>query len=417
MTLGYAISALLCIGGSCEMLPVEPSVSYPTEETCAAALAERGRTLGQAAAERRPGARLLETVCLQPAQTITPVEERRDALGVAVAHAEPSATSGYVGMLERGQRTLVTGVVDGTRWLRVLLNDGSVGFVYADRLGEALTPASAAPAPAPTSVPALPAPAATAAGRTPPPILPRLEGEAEFQDCLHCPTMVRLPGGAFTMGSSLDPSERPPHRVTVPTFALGKFEVTAAEWAACVAGGGCTDRPAPAGAAQAGDAERRPATNLSWDDAGRYVAWLRQVTGQPYRLPSEAEWEYAARAGTTTRYSWGEQPSVGQADCDGCGGASNPRDPADVSAFPANAWGLFAMQGGVAEWVEDCWQTSYRGAPTDGSAWRGPKCSQRVLRGGSWRDRPAGISVSRRNFYDAGVRYPANGLRVALTLP
>ena len=406
------MAVLLCVGASCELVPLEPGVSYPTDQECAAALAAKGKALGDAAVGRRQGARGVETVCLQATQTITEVEDRYEALETVIAHAGPSVDSGYMGLVEGGRRVLVTGVVDGTKWLRVWLADGGVGFVYADRLRKVAaqtqpSPAGAAPNPARPPVDAAPASRAPAAAP------PGQAAPAEFQDCSTCPVMKSLPGGSVLMGSNLDPSERPVHRVTIPAFALGKFEVTASEWRACADAGGCEYKPPPREA----NAERRPATNLSWDDAVQYVRWLQQTTGKPYRLPSEAEWEYAARAGTTTRYAWGEQPGTGQANCEGCGGPYDPRSPADVSAFPANPWGIAGTQGGVAEWMEDCWHISYRGAPADGSAWREPNCQRRVLRGGSWRNPPAGITVSSRNFYDAGVRYLANGLRVALTLP
>jgi formylglycine-generating enzyme required for sulfatase activity len=222
--------------------------------------------------------------------------------------------------------------------------------------------------------------------------------------------MVPLPAGSFTMGSNGDPTERPPHRVSVAPFAIGRSEVTQGEWAACVAAGAC--RYKGDGAA----APDRPMGNLSWDDAVQYVQWLSAKTGKPYRLPSEAEWEYAARAGTPTSYYWGSDVGVGKADCKGCGGPYAADRAAAVDAFPPNPWGLYGMLGGVAEWVEDCWHTSYTKAPADGSPWRAPHCTSHVLRGGSWMNPPQDLTVSSRNFYDASVRYVANGMRVALSV-
>jgi len=242
------------------------------------------------------------------------------------------------------------------------------------------------------------------------PAAPTADGRAEFRDCDTCPVMLPIPAGGFEMGSTEDPSERPPHRVTLRAFALGKFEVTAAEWAACVAAQGCSYKP-PTDASGA----RRPATNLSWADATEYVQWLQKLTGKPYRLATESEWEYAAAAGTTSRFYWGDQPGAGKADCKGCGPSHDERLPAEVGTFPANPWGLHGMAGGIAEWVDDCWHASYQGAPADGSAWRTASCSRHVLRGGSWLNPPADITVRVRNFYDTNVRYIANGLRVALT--
>src|SRR5262249_14253569 len=160
------------------------------------------------------------------------------------------------------------------------------------------------------------------------------------------------------------------------------------EWKACVAGGGCADKQRPA------DNDRLPMMNLSWDDATHYAQWLRGATGKPYRLPSEAEWEYAARAGTTTPYPWGREIGVAKANCTGCGASVDPHLPAAVGSFPPNPWGLHDMLGGVAEWVEDCWHKTYDGAPPTASAWGAPRCGQRVLRGGSWKNGPADLTVS-----------------------
>jgi formylglycine-generating enzyme required for sulfatase activity len=223
--------------------------------------------------------------------------------------------------------------------------------------------------------------------------------------------MVALPGGRFQMGSNADPSERPLHTVAVPAFAIGKFEVTRGEWNACVAAAVCAYKPRTTD----GD-DRLPMMNLNWEDATQYVQWLRRLTGKPYRLPTEAEWEYAARAGTTTPYPWGREIGVAKANCNGCGGGYDPRLPAAVGSFPPNPWGLHDMFGGVAEWVEDCWHPNYVKAPADGSPWRTPRCASHVLRGGSWMNPPQDLTVSSRNFYDTSVRYIANGMRVALGL-
>jgi formylglycine-generating enzyme required for sulfatase activity len=198
----------------------------------------------------------------------------------------------------------------------------------------------------------------------------------------------------------------------VAGFALGAYEVTQREWKACVAAGACSDKPR-VGVPN----DRLPMMDLSWDDATKYVQWLRSLTGKPYRLSSEAEWEYAARAGATTPYPWGKEIGVARANCSGCGGTYDPKLPAAVGSFPPNAWGLHDMQGGVAEWTEDCWHKNYEGAPANGSAWQSRRCTERVLRGGSWKNPPSDLTVSSRNFYDGSVRYVANGLRVAVTVP
>ena len=128
--------------------------------------------------------------------------------------------------------------------------------------------------------------------------------------------------------------------------------------------------------------------NVSWEDAQSYVTWLSRETGESYRLPSESEWEYAARAGTATKYSWGNEIGVNRANCDGCGSRWDNQRTAPVGSFAPNGFGLYDMHGNVWEWVEDCWNGSYAGAPSDGGAWRSGDCAKRVLRGGSWGGNP-----------------------------
>jgi formylglycine-generating enzyme required for sulfatase activity len=217
--------------------------------------------------------------------------------------------------------------------------------------------------------------------------------------------MIAVPGGTFRMGSNDDPSEQPEHRVTVKPFLVGRYPVTLKEWRECVAAKACADLGT-------GD-DDTPVANLSWVDAQRYVEWLSLATGQKYRLPTEAEWEYAARAGTATAYWWGSQMAASMADCKGCGGAYDRQKPLDVGSLKANPFGLYDVAGGVSQWVEDCWHENYHGAPQDGSAWQAKDCGQHVLRGGSWRSDPANVRVSSREFYDTTVRYPQHGLRVA----
>jgi formylglycine-generating enzyme required for sulfatase activity len=206
------------------------------------------------------------------------------------------------------------------------------------------------------------------------------------RDCPECPDMVRVRAGEFTMGSPADEpgrdnEEGPQRTVTIAEpFWVGKYEVTFAEWDACIAAGGCSTNP--------GDADwgrdNRPVINVGWNDAKEYAGWLSQKTGKNYRLLSEAEWEYVARARSTTAFWWGQDVGKGNANCNGCGSEWDNTKTAPVGSFRANDFGLYDTAGNVWEWVEDCYHGNYEGAPTDGSAWLEDDCSERVIRGGSW---------------------------------
>jgi formylglycine-generating enzyme required for sulfatase activity len=264
-------------------------------------------------------------------------------------------------------------------------------------------PGAAAPPPPPAAS----APVAQADTSRDASLLPAAEGATK--DCETCPELVAVRPGSFQMGGDQFDFEKPVHGVTISRpFMLGRKEVTFAEWDACVDGGGCQARPSDRGLGR-GD---RPVTDISWADAKEYVAWLSRTTGKSYRLPTEAEWEYAGRAGTTTTYPWGAAPDKDRANCLGC--SSQPVKHAVASGqFPANAWGLLDMPGNAAEWVEDCWSETYKGAPADGSAWTKADCRERVLRGGSFNNDPRYLRSGARFKYDSDVRYFTNGLRVA----
>jgi formylglycine-generating enzyme required for sulfatase activity len=225
--------------------------------------------------------------------------------------------------------------------------------------------------------------------------------------------MAAVASGSFEMGSNDASYEKPIHRVTIAKpFAIGRREVTFAEWDACVAAGGCTYRPDDRGWGR-GD---RPVIDVSWNDAKTFIAWLSQRTGQKYRLPTEAEWEYAAHAGTTTAYYWGRDPRAGQANCEDCG-ATPAKRTVPVGSFAPNAFALFDTAGNAAEWVEDCWNESYRDAPRDGSARTQGECGLRVLRGGSFASNSNAVRPAARFRYDRDVRYYTNGFRVVRDLP
>ncbi len=221
-------------------------------------------------------------------------------------------------------------------------------------------------------------------------------------ECPECPELVVVPAGSFTMGSPTgeagrDSDEGPQHTVTIrQPFAVGKFEVTFAEWEACYAereSGGCQDYWND----QGWGSGRRPVINVTWSGAKRYAAWLSAKTGKPYRLLSEAEWEYAARAGSPARWSFGDRAAdLGQHAWFSSNSGSRTQP---VGGKAANPWGLHDMHGNVSEWVEDCWHASYDGAPSDGSAWIAacPIAFHRIRRGGYWGSPPAHLRSANRN--------------------
>ena len=221
------------------------------------------------------------------------------------------------------------------------------------------------------------------------------------------PAMIPLRAGSFAMGSNEEITEKPVHQITIKPFAIGKFPVSVREWNECAAAKGC--------AFVAAGKDDAPVTNVSWTDAKQYVAWLAEAARKPYRLPTEAEWEYAARGGTQTKYWWGDQFQSGMANCKNCSDIAATEQPIKVGSFKPNPFGLYDMGGGVDQWVEDCWHKNYQGAPTDGSAWVESRCASHVIRSGSWRNDARYVRPSNRDSYDTDVRYPTHGFRVALS--
>jgi formylglycine-generating enzyme required for sulfatase activity len=238
---------------------------------------------------------------------------------------------------------------------------------------------------------------------------------SEFKECSNgCPTMIVVPAGTFMMGSAEGEGlkeEQPQHQVTISRpFAVGKYDVTFAEWDVCVAAGAC-----PKVSNNAWGRGDRPLILVSWEEAKGYVTWLKRMTGKDYRLLTEAEWEYAARAGTTTRYPWGDEIGKNNANCLGCDSRWDNKQTAPVGSFKPNAFGLYDMHGNVFQWVEDCYKGNYEGAPTAGSAVTSGDCS-RVLRGGSWDDTPGNLRSAYRTWNDSGLRFSYVGFRVGRTL-
>ena len=282
--------------------------------------------------------------------------------------------------------------------------------------------------------------------------LAQIQKDREFQECPVCPIMVGIPSGTFVMGSPRSESGRfdsegPQHSVAIKAFALGKYDVTSEEFltflretgyqpAACnpildmkwhSPGHGRAYSP------YYGEPLRWPAVCLDWRDAEKYIAWLNvkvriehpatatDLANGPYRLPTEAEWEYAARAGTTTARWWGNDIGIGKANCNGCGSKWDNRLLADVDSFAPNPFGLYGMLGNAWQWTADCWHPNYVRAPQDGSAWTEKDCKRYVIRGGSWDNLPTFVrSAARSGSGPGGGEYDYSsltGFRVARDLP
>ena len=258
-----------------------------------------------------------------------------------------------------------------------------------------------------------------------------------FRDCDTCPEMVMLPGGSFRMGAvsgMKHPSlpdrsgggiELPVRTVQIRPFAVGRYEVLVGEYNGFAnetrrQGKGCYASKGTSPFDEIStfnpgfeQTSSHPVVCVSHQDAQAYVAWLSRKTGKRYRLLTEAEWEYAARAGTVTQYSWGNEVGRDRASCDGCGSAWDLKGTAPAGSFAPNAWGLYDMHGNAWEWVTDCWKASYRGSAPDGSAWMEGDCGARIFRGGSWGYEARFLRSAFRTWYDHGNRSDNGGFRVA----
>jgi len=236
-----------------------------------------------------------------------------------------------------------------------------------------------------------------------------------FRDCATCPELVVIPKGLYMMGSNgRYKAARPAHRVSIKkSFAIGRFEVTFEEWQACLNGGGCRHKPDDHNWGQKG----RPVINITWDQAQTYLRWISGLTGRKYRLPSENEWEYVHRAGTSTRFWWGDDVGLNNANCKDCKSKWSARSSAPVGSFKPNPFGVYDTSGNVFEWVEDCWNPDHLSAPKTARARRGGNCHFRVIRGGSFYY----FNKVARSFYRAknppGVKSYWLGFRVLRELP
>jgi formylglycine-generating enzyme required for sulfatase activity len=233
-----------------------------------------------------------------------------------------------------------------------------------------------------------------------------------FRDCAECPEMVIIPAGEFQMGSpagerNRDSSEGPRHPVTIKApFALGRTTVTQAQWVAVMGRNPSHFK-----------GDDRPVENVSWNDVQVYLQRLTDRTGRTYRLPSEAEWEYAARAGKATSYPWGNDIGTGNANCEGCGSRWDGRQTAPVQSFDPNRFGLYDMAGNVWQWTDDCWQGDYQAAPADGSARTGRADCPRALRGGSWGNASGFARSAARIRFAQDFRFLTLGFRVRADAP
>jgi formylglycine-generating enzyme required for sulfatase activity len=270
-----------------------------------------------------------------------------------------------------------------------------------------------------------------------------------FRDCPNCPEMVVVPSGSFLMGDIAGggfSTERPVHRVTIPeAFAVGRYEVTVGQFREFAdetsyrTEGGCHLWTGVAWEIDSSKSWQDPGFNqsdqhpvgcMNWDDAEAYAIWLARKAGQSYRLLSEAEWEYAQRAGAATLWSHGNDETgicrygnirddTYRSNTDDTAGAQcddGSITKAPVGSYQPNEFGLYDMTGNVYEWTQDCWNDSYSGSPTNGSAWMSGDCSRHTLRGGSWPSRPRGLRSAFRNKFETGNRSNNFGFRVARPL-
>jgi formylglycine-generating enzyme required for sulfatase activity/CRP-like cAMP-binding protein len=246
------------------------------------------------------------------------------------------------------------------------------------------------------------------------PVTPALAAVRSFRDELPGggggPLMVELPAATYLMGSagnSLNFDERPQHSVNLPGYAIGKYEVSFAEYDRFVQ---ATGRHPPPDEGWGRD--DRPVINVSWGDAEAYARWLSEQTGHSYRLPSESEWEFAARGDTTSAFWWDGVTSTNPANCFDCGSRWDGTSTAPVGSFQANTFGLHDMAGNVQEWTGDCYHPNYQNAPSDGSAWQSPGCTRRMVRGGSYTSPLDSVRSAKRTQYDQDTRLDNLGFRV-----
>ncbi len=363
-----------------------------------------------------------DPVVSQPAFEVLEQTGTRYTTGPANVRLGPSTEYEIIIQLGGGDEVTLTGEVVGRDWYRIAMADGSVGFVSGRLLRTEKQPAQPSYVDARSTPPSTRAPIISVDPAT-------LPDFALFRECAKCPDMVVIPNGNFTMGSpSSEPTrqtdEGPQQRVSIRRFAIARFETTWDEWDACVSAGYCNQGPVTAaGGDNSYGKGRRPVIEVDWADAGVFASYVNTNSRSGYRRPTEAEWEYAARGGTTSAYPWGSSASHGFAnygkdEC--CTGLASGRDQwvntAPVGQFLDNPFGLYDMHGNVYEWVEDCYRSSLSGQNANGAAYLGGKCTGRVIRGGSWLNTPEGLRSANRNRVLADEPGYTVGFRLARTL-
>lgn len=414
---GFGLIAVALFAGFFLMLKARDAAApkTPASRDVAAAIGAEPAKSGPESIQREPGA---------AGRATTPTNATNPPGGEAVA-APALAT-----LQEIGSHNDQTGQTDQTAGEQVVSESGSA---------QASTPSQTLPAAgdeiaeliaqhvddAPTLQAAQTSDAGDAVGTAPaePAVAPAGPAKSAWiKDCDACPELAVIPAGRFKMGASgagksPKAEEGPVVEIALARpFAIARRETTVGEWRRCVAAKAC---PAAPDTGWPGD--NLPVTNVSWGDAQLYLRWLSQTTGKRYRLPSEAEWEYAALAGASTAFSFGSKLSAKDASFDGSlpvGGAAGPilKRPKPVASYPQNAFGLYDMHGNVWEWTEDCWASSRRGAPVDGSAREG-NCAARVIKGGAWNSGGWRLRAAHRIGKNAAAREFDNGFRVVRDLP
>lgn len=396
--------------GSTGLAPVARSrgllVSYSTEP---------GFTAADGAGENSPFTAALADIIRQDGLIAEQVFKRvADRVNTATGGAQtPFYNSGLTG------EDFCFGACGGTPMLTASTNTGAIegtsggrDLGQTDQTGQTTSAGSVTEISEAATVPAGPVPGQT------------------FQDCDTCPDMVAIPAGTFTMGSpssepDRDDDEGPRKEIEIATFAASAHEITFGDIRACQAGGGCQGLdPWGETRSELWTTDDKPVINIRWNEAQAYIEWLSKTSGQPYRLLSESEWEYAARAGTTTPFHTGDTITGDQANYNGNRAydsrspANGPylRKPAAVGSYPPNAFGLHDMHGNVAEWVADCWQPTLIETPRNGKPVPLSQCNSRVIRGGDYSKVPSYVRSAHRDSEVATRRDDRIGFRVARSL-